>query len=765
LNQIKKQSAKKRKFDAKEVEPMGSRQLPQDVISLVHHVHLNQNGWWKKGVSQVVSGLLWTESRPLAVNSVRELLRSEYDTNMSADAVQTCFDAMILAGDLVELGDGRYKLSEKAALELSVQAHKGQEEYNRARDYFIKEVQLRSTMSLEGERVWDSFVTELTDAVQKTGANTYSLLIGESIKQREDWLASFVTQYGEENVECLKDVLASFFSDANPDGKQYVLKLMTAYFFVEATQLSKNTIDSIDAKRNQRSLRVYLDTNFLFSVLGLHDNPADDAALSLLELAKSAHNYVDIKFLVCPHTIDEAQHTLANCLSQAKTIRATRALQGAVSSVTMPSALRKYFNAAAQATNPLSAEDFFNPYITGLKVVLKQRRIEVDETIDVSKYRIDQRVVDDVLELNGFEEKREGGRKKSYEAIEHDVILWHAVNDKRPKHTSSPFDAGSWVVTADHRVIVFDRRKARGTHVVPTAMFPSSLVQLIQFWVPRSSELEATLLDSLKLPLFFREFDRDDEQVTVKILGALSRYRDVDDLGVETVREILVSDALRQRIANLDSSSEEEVAAILKDEIVQRNKQLNEKLEAAGKSTDALQEAYKAEETSRKSAEQRAESEMEARIESDRVAREAQEALAQQTKANLENKTKVESLQEQLDSFKIAESKKSFITYFGVVGPLLIIGSFLAFAKFGQNPPMESVRLYWPNLGYLLVGLTSITLLTFAARRYLRSHPELDSWRVAQKFGSIRIQIIAFLGTGVLPGFFGDAIKKFLGIG
>src|SRR5690606_5988133 len=37
---------------------MAKRTLPPEVVSLIHHVELNENGWWKKAVGQIVKGLL-----------------------------------------------------------------------------------------------------------------------------------------------------------------------------------------------------------------------------------------------------------------------------------------------------------------------------------------------------------------------------------------------------------------------------------------------------------------------------------------------------------------------------------------------------------------------------------------------------------------------------------------------------------------------------------------------------------------------------------
>lgn len=750
---------------------MTVQELPQEVVSLVHHVHLNQQGWWRKGVVQVLAGLLWKAALPLTAAQVRQALSDQLNVSMPLDEVQSSLSAMHKAGTVSEVRTGEYRLSEQSARELTKQAGDGEAEFARAKAYFCADVLSRCGAVLDSEVAWTAFVEEVTVAVRQTGANTFNLLTGEQIERREDWLVGFVQRFGSEHIQCLKAVVASFFSAGNPDGKQYVLRLLTAYFFVESTQLSRRTIESIDAKRNKRKLKLYLDTNFLFSVLGLHDNPADDAALSLLELAKAARSYIDIRFVVAPHTLDETQRTVHACLEATKRIQVSRALQSAATSAPLPSAVRKFFNAAKSAGSALSAEDFFGPYASNLKTVLQRKGIEVDNNVDVSKYRVDDRVVNDLLWQNEREQARTDGRQKSYEAIEHDVILWYAVNDQRPKHTESPFDAEAWVVTVDTRLAAFDKRKTPKHMGVPTALLPSNLAQLIQFWVPRSDQLEATLLDSLKLPLFFREFDHEDERVTMRILSALSRFGDVDDLGVETVREILVNDALRHRIEAGATATDDEVFALVQEEVVQSNKALAEKLAEASRQVGSLSGEATQEARARKVAEERAAQEEVARKAAEIRAREeevkrkeAEVKAAQEEAAHVAAADELAKSQAQLAQLALAKVKSQFIWRYCAGVPALAAGAYFAIGRYWTVPPVDTIAQYWPQLGSAIAGAGIVFFGAWRAVRFIETHTELGDWWVAKRVRGAALLGISFFGSGVLPGFAGDLIKKLLGI-
>ena len=159
-------------------------------------------------------------------------------------------------------------------------------------------------------------------------------------------------------------------------------------------------------------------------------------------------------------------------------------------------------------------------------------------------------------------------KRKGYETLLHDSVLWHVVKDRRSENDHSPFDVEYWAVTIDWRLINFDRQKrsVKGSGL-PLVLHPSSLIQLIQFWIPRSAELDAVLVDSLRLSLYFQSFDSEDEKVTVKILESISRFENVGDFTETTINVLLTNQALRTRLKSA-SASNEEVFELVKEELI-----------------------------------------------------------------------------------------------------------------------------------------------------------------------------------------------------
>ena len=210
---------------------------------------------------------------------------------------------------------------------------------------------------------------------------------------------------------------------------------------------------------------------------------------------------------------------------------------------------QRFFQAAGQGRHRLSADEYFEPYLEDLLTIARSKGIELYNE-NTEKFGTRQDVVDDILALQTHEKSKgdRAKRAKPYEAIHHDVVLWHCVDDRRGAVSQGPLDATYWLVTLDFQLLGFDSFKHRGrASYVPVCIHPTVLIQLLQLWLPRDANVDGAMLNSLRSMLPHR-FDTDAEEVTVKILASLSRYENSDALGEATIAEILMNQALRQRM-------------------------------------------------------------------------------------------------------------------------------------------------------------------------------------------------------------------------
>lgn len=169
-------------------------------------------------------------------------------------------------------------------------------------------------------------------------------------------------------------------------------------------------------------------------------------------------------------------------------------------------------------------------------------------------------------------------------------MLWHFVKDKRPTYLESPLDAHYWIVTIDYRFMAFDAYK-RGKKGLPICMLPTALAQMLRFWVPRTDTLDESVVASLRLPFLFLEFDPEAEKVTIMILKTLSRFENVEDLPVETVTNIVLNEALRERMQT--SPDEEKQIELIREALIEEHTRLRKHLSEKEKTVENKQKRFR----------------------------------------------------------------------------------------------------------------------------------------------------------------------------
>ncbi|KJS63910.1 MAG: hypothetical protein JL55_39400 [Pseudomonas sp. BICA1-14] len=742
-------------MQARKTKTMITKPLSAETVSLIHHVELNESGWWKKALGQVVQSALWQLSKPVSLGELQTKLKDDLCTNVVEELLLAQLDTLSSQG-AVSIIAKKYKLTEAKRAELSAARAVAIKEADTCHEIFVANC-TKFCPKLDADHVYGEFTKCLQRTVQVSGANLFHLLVDGKLERDVDWLDPFLTKYSQTCQEGLRHTLAVFFAPANEACRSHVLRLMRAHFFAEASQLNASTLKVIEGQRKKRTVKVVLDTNFLFSILKLHDNPGDDSALSLVEITQRTSKNFEIVLYVLPSTLDEVQRVLTSQIRMVERIRTSRAMSQAALKQPLPGIAKKFFDAASK-TPGLSAEVFFRPYVEDMRAVLEGKGIKILDA-NPARYNVRQDVIDDVLsEMDREVAELPEPKRKGYETLLHDAVLWHAVKDRRSDNDHSPFDVVYWAVTVDWRLINFDRQKraSKGSGL-PLVLHPSSLIQLIQFWIPRSAELDVVLVDSLRLSLYFQSFDAEDEKVTVKILESISRFENVADFSETTINVLLTNQALRTRLKN-SSASNEEVFELVREEIITLHNLTVHDLGVVSEDLKAAGEKLEEEKRNRLAVARDLETVsgdlngVSSELESERKIR-----LATETKLN-ETTTSEDQIRKSYDRLVYA---LKIIVFPGV---LFVATSITAYVL---------IITYWSSLVSLplvtAVGLGVIPVIAamLFSPRLTRSNQNLATWRPAaliSVLGSKTVALLALTVGAIFSGAVWDGCKHVLGI-
>lgn len=346
--------------------------------------------------------------------------------------------------------------------------------------------------------------------------------------------------------------------------KNYLLNYIHGYFNIESLGLSEKTLESLKPEAGKTyNLKLILDTNFLFSILKLHDNPANELVHSIADINKKLNGQISITYCVHPRTIKEFQHSFDYEIKKLLKIKFSIPIAKAIVTSSSVSGFTKQFAKQYLKTNgTLKVNDYIDPYINSLTTIFKNFEISLYNASEDSVIKSDC-YLNDLSQLNQRNEAYPENQRRGMSSIEHDLLLWHITNNARVTVCDTFLEAKIWIATIDHRFVSFD--KSKGTKV-PVCLEPSVILDLLQIWLPRDEILSEQLLNIIRIPLYSNEFIKDAEDATAKIISLISRFSSADGLSEETIHKLLLNKALREKIVR--AQSEEEEIKLIQDNLL-----------------------------------------------------------------------------------------------------------------------------------------------------------------------------------------------------
>ena len=245
---------------------MATRQLSPEIVSLIHHVSLNETGWWKKATSQVVLGVLWKRNEPIDRNGLHSDLFKELGHGIAEETLTAQLQLLTAQGAIIESQDGAIRLAEATKRTL----HAANQATLAEREECLKSFKSSCSThieSLDPDVVWESFRKGLATTVRLAGANLYHLLGDGNLERDKDWLSAFFNNFDIAHREGLRQVAADFFAPSNQPCRNQVLRMMSAQFFAEASQLSDTTIKALEGEKRSELFESFLIQTSFFQFL------------------------------------------------------------------------------------------------------------------------------------------------------------------------------------------------------------------------------------------------------------------------------------------------------------------------------------------------------------------------------------------------------------------------------------------------------------------------------------------------------------------
>jgi len=362
-----------------------------------------------------------------------------------------------------------------------------------------------------------------------------------------------------------------FLRDQTPERAQFIAQLLDGTFTFYTLFTDEKTQSYLQASIPR--IKILLDTNFLFGVLNLHDNPQNQVSLELVSLIHEQK---------LPFELYYHEESL-------------REMQKSIAYAEKRLCKNKWSSGLSRAVLQTRSQD-----VTGIEY--KFHEANADLQIEPDSYFLKFRYLDKILNSKGFKILRRSGKlienengeeildeethdliskyqrfltdrfspykNKSFNTIKHDIIVWRATKALR-KNGTAGLDVGAIFLSADQILFAFDWGVLSGTNGVGVVVLPSQLLQLLRPFIPKTADFDQKFAEVFSLPQF-RSGNSDFSQITQRVLGFLAS---VKDLSEETAAAILADELLLRRLNGVEMDSE--VQAAIESEILLKNAELS----------------------------------------------------------------------------------------------------------------------------------------------------------------------------------------------
>lgn len=528
--------------------------MKAETLNLISNVTLGETGWRKKVYSILILDCL--EKQNYNYDALKAEIKSHLDLIFSEVDFEAAFQKSIEEGkiifqnDVISLTEGQ-KIINKSNM------RKNRAQEIKASDYLTEVCKKLCVKELSWERFRDIVIVK----------NVKHFIL-DNIEDDNIFNSYIEEVYKEEGIALTRNQVHSlvdeFIFSESQDVKSYLAGNIYGYYNVESLGLTEDAIEFLKPKTGKTyNIRLLLDTNYLFSILQLHENPANDIILSINRIISKISGNLAISYHVLPRTIKEFRTSLEHEIQQIRSIRFTIPLAKTIASTSSISGLmKKYALRYLASGGKLSVTDYFEPYQKNLLTILQDNNVNLYNFAEDGVLKSDP-FLDDLSSLTRKDEEAPEGQKRGVGKLEHDLLLWWSVKNSRPSVFESFLDANIWVATLDHRLIWFDKAKKLE---VPVCLDPSKIIELLQIWLPRNEFLSEQLLNIIRMPQYDNNIDKETAEVTRRILSVISRYTTADDLSEETIHSILLNKKLRNSI--LLVKSQEEDIELIHDELL-----------------------------------------------------------------------------------------------------------------------------------------------------------------------------------------------------
>lgn len=550
-------------------------------------VALSKHGKLKPAIDNVVTSVFSLEGDCSlhGAEDTTKAIRERFGLSLDETLVRSSIDRCVSQGKLRrDQSSKSLCLPTKVRAEIQDRAERALELEQRVCEEWIGSVRQGFQEHPVGweDELWNCLQAYMVKAFRRHGIETTQLLDPRLPVDEDDSknLRTYFEEAAREHLTVVESdealwAIQSFFGSSTSRRTRYITQLLDGTFTFFALTVDKATSEYL--RGNMAPLDLFLDTNFVFDILGLHSNPLTDASQELVEVIKQ--NEFPFKLYYHEKTLAELERTLQALGSPLRGRTWRPALSRVAVGQPQLNDIERLYH-TKNAESPLNVDAFLSRF-ENVPELLKQHNFVIyrapgrKDTNDQERYEM-------VGDYKEFVESGPRPKVRSYQALDHDMTVRLTVARQR-KADSSALDAGAFFLTTDFTLYKFDLRRMQKRRQMGLVVLPNQVLQLLRPFVESTDDFDRRFIEAFAVPEF-RSMESDYSSTQSQVLSYLSTYSD-STLSEETASRILANDLLIEQLKEVPEDSEEFATyiegAVTKDNelLLNENRRLRDEVE------------------------------------------------------------------------------------------------------------------------------------------------------------------------------------------
>jgi len=250
---------------------------------------------------------------PASSQELAEAVKVYFGLTLVNDALQSSLDRLVSSARIIRHNSSHaYFLPPYERVVAESRLNDTNSLESTVREEWLADIDENFKFSQSGweNKLWACLKAYMAKAFKRHGAQTIQLL-NPTIPMNEENRLSLSQYLKDATSEHCKDipidisffVVQKFFQENITTRTRYITQLLDGTFTFYALSMDNATSNFL--KGNFAPLSLFLDTNFIFGILKLHDNPLNDISRELVSVIKNLH--FPFKLYYHEETLEELQ--------------------------------------------------------------------------------------------------------------------------------------------------------------------------------------------------------------------------------------------------------------------------------------------------------------------------------------------------------------------------------------------------------------------------------------------------------------------------